>query len=151
MASVSRTNHNPTVMKMINPFVKFLVRRGWGSIANDVMVLHWNGRKSGNSYSTPVSRFEINGQLFTQTKAPYKSNFAGGGPAELVTPSKRASYTATLVADAAAVGQRMHTVLNSQGIKKGSRALGLKIRGEPSVAELAEFVAADGAAIIDFE
>ncbi len=150
MASVSRTNHNPTVMKMINPFVKLVVRRGWGSMANDVMVLHWIGHKSGNSHSTPVSRFEIDGQLFTQTKAPYKHNFVGGRPAELETPGERAAFTATAIADPATVGQRMRTVLDTLGIKKGSRALGLKIEGQPTAAELAEFAAADGAAIIDF-
>ncbi len=150
MASVIRNNHNPTVMKMINPFVRLGVRRGWGPMANDIMVLHWIGHRSGKSYSTPVSRFEIEGQLFTQTKAPYKANFVGGGPAELETHDRRAAYTATAVTDPTAVGHRLRTVLDVLGTKKGARALGLKIEGEPTAADLVEFAAADGAVIIDF-
>ena len=146
--SISRHERNPTRMKILNRVMKFLVGRG--SMADNLMVLHWMGKKSGDSYSTPVSRFEIDGQLFTQTNAGYKANFVDGGPAELEYGGKRNAYVGTVTSDATVVGERMRSVLDEWGIKKGSRALGLKIEGEPTPAELAEFAAADRAVVIDF-
>jgi len=151
MAIVERANHNPRVMRVVNPLMKFLVVRGWGSMADQVMVLHWTGKKTGKTYSTPVSRFDLNDQLFTQTKAGYKSNFVGGGPAELVFGGRRSAYVGTVIDDTQVVGERMRSVLDALGIKNGSRALGLKIEGEPTTAELAEFASEDGAVVIDFE
>ena len=151
MATVERANHNPRVMSVVNPLMKFLVGRGWGSMADQLMVLHWTGKKSGNTYSTPVSRFELDDKLFTQTKAGFKSNFVGGGPAELEFGGKRGAYIGTAIDDTEVVGQRMRSVLDSLGVKKGARALGLKIEGDPTTAELAAFASEDGAVVIDFE
>lgn len=151
MATVERANHNPRVMKLVNPLMKFLVVRGWGSMADQVMVLHWTGKKSGQTYSTPVSRFDLDDQLFTQTKAGYKSNFVGGGPAELVFDGKRGAYIGTTISDTEVVGQRMRSVLDALGIKNGARALGLKIEGDPVTAELVAFASEDGAVVIDFK
>ena len=151
MATVERANHNPRVMKIVNPLVKFLVARGWGRVADQIMVLHWTGKKTGTAYSTPVSRFDLDDQLFTQTKAGYKSNFVGGGPAELVFDGRRRAYVGTTIDDAEVVGRRMRSVLDALGIKDGSRALGLKIDGEPTTEQLVEFASRDGAVVIDFE
>ena len=151
MATVTRANHNPTVMKVMNPVMKFLVARGWGPMADQVMVLHWTGKKSGKAYATPVSRFELDGRLFTQTKAGYKANFVGGGPAELLFGGSRRAYTGTVVDAPDVVGERMRSVLDALGTKDGARALGLKIEGDPTTAELVEFASGDGAVVIDFE
>lgn len=60
-------------------------------------------------------------------RAGYKSNFVGGGPAELEFDGKRSAFIGTAIDDRQIVGQRMRSVLDASGIKDGSRALGLKI------------------------
>ena len=94
---------------------------------------------------------DLDDQLFTQTKAGYKSNFVGGGPAELEFGGRRGAYTGTVIDDTQVVGERMRSVLDAMGVKQGSRALGLEIEGDPTTAELAEFAARDGAVVIDFQ
>ena len=150
-AEISRATPSPAVMKIINVFVTFVVERGWGAAGDRLMVLHWTGRISGARYSTPVSRLEIDGRLFTKTRARYKSNFVGGGPAELVLDGERRAFVGTTKADPRLVAERMRAVLDTLGPKHGPRALGLKIQGDPSIDELAEFAASDGLVVIDFE
>ena len=151
MATISRSTPNPRLMKAINGPVAFLIERGLGPVAAQLMVLHWTGRKSGRAFSTPVSRMELDGQLFTKTRAGYKHNFVGGGPAELVIDGERRPYTGTVIDSPDVVGQRLRAVLDAKGLKRGARSLGLTIEGDPTAAELAAFVEDDGSVIIDFE
>ena len=150
-ASISRSTPPPAVLKIMNAVVTFMVGRGWGAASERLMILHWTGRKTGLSYSTPVSRFELNGTIFTKTRAPYKANFRGGGPAELVLDGTRSAFIGTAIEDAHVVASRMRRVLDDLGPSKGARALGLRIEGDPTVEELAAFAAADGLVVIDFE
>ncbi|MEM8925715.1 MAG: hypothetical protein AAGD35_19600 [Actinomycetota bacterium] len=150
MATIKRSTPSPWVMRIMNPLVRFMVGRGWGSVSDRVMVLHWTGRKSGTAYATPVSRLDIDGRLFTKTRAGYKHNFVGGGPAELILDGKRRRFTGTVIDEPDAVGHRMRSVLDARGIERGARSLGLAIEGDPTIDELAAFAAADGAVVIDF-
>ncbi|MEM6703570.1 MAG: hypothetical protein AAF690_12725 [Acidobacteriota bacterium] len=151
MATIARSVPSPRVMGLVNPMVKFIVNRGCPPVAKQLMVLHWTGRKSGRAFSTPVSRLEHDGRLFTKTRAGYKHNFIGGGPAELVLDGERRKFVATAVESPDAVAERMRSVLDELGTRKGARAFGLKIEGNPTKAELAAFAAEDGSVVIDFE
>ncbi|MEM9656575.1 MAG: hypothetical protein AAGA65_31160 [Actinomycetota bacterium] len=115
------------------------------------MVLHWKGRKTGQAYSTPVSRREQDGKLFAMTRAGFKHNFVGGAPAELVVDGKRSPYLATAIDDPDVIGRRMRAVLDDLGPKQGARALALTIEGDPTEAELAAYAAAQGYMLLDFE
>ncbi|MEL6984329.1 MAG: hypothetical protein AAFO29_18020 [Actinomycetota bacterium] len=150
MATIVRSTPSPFVMAIVNPVVEFLVRRGRGPIAKRLMVLHWTGRKTGTAYSTPVSRHEFDGRLFTKTRAGYKYNFVGGGPAELIVDGERRPVVGTTIDDPEIVGRRMRAVLDELGTKQGARALSLKIEGDPKADELARFAADDGLVVLDF-
>jgi hypothetical protein len=150
MATITRSIPNPLVMTIVNPIVAFLLRRGWGPITKRLMVLHWTGRKTGTAYSTPVGRYELDGQLFTKTQAGYKYNFVGGGPAELLIDGERRPAMGTAIDSPEIVGQRMRAVLDELGTKQGARSLSLKIDGDPTADELARFAADDGLVVIDF-
>ncbi|MEO1056194.1 MAG: hypothetical protein AAFY28_04690 [Actinomycetota bacterium] len=134
----------------MNPIMTFIVNRGWGSVGDELMVLHWTGRKTGNEYSTPVGRHEIDGQLFTITQASYKHNFVDGGPAELVLDGQRQPFMATVVDSPEAVGHRMRALLDELGPKRGPRSIGSKIDGDPTVQELADYASRQGAVILEF-
>jgi hypothetical protein len=150
MATISRSTPSPLIMAIVNPVVKFLLRRGWAPISKRLMVLYWTGRKSGTAYSTPVGRHELEGRLFTKTRAGFKYNFVGGGPAELLIDGERLAVVGTAIDSPEVVGQRMRAVLDELGTKQGERALNLKIDGEPTADELARFAADDGLVVLDF-
>ncbi|MEM7342023.1 MAG: hypothetical protein AAF467_25500 [Actinomycetota bacterium] len=150
MATITRSTPNPKVTAAVNPIVKFFIRRGWGMVARRLMVLHWNGRKSGQAYSTPVSRYELDGRLFTQTRAGFRHNFVGGHPAELVVDGERRPVVGTLVDAPDLVAQRMRDVLAEMGPDQGSQALGVKIDGTPTIDDLTRYVTDEGVALLDF-
>ncbi|MEM9566167.1 MAG: hypothetical protein AAGA93_26335 [Actinomycetota bacterium] len=151
MATITRSTPSPLVMGIMNPVMRFAITRGFGSIGDQLMVLHWTGRKTGTAYATPVGRHELDGQLFTITKAAFKHNFVGGGPAELVLDGSRRPFTATVVDSPEVVGTRMRALLDALGPTRGARALASKIDGEPTVEELTEFASDQGAVVLDFE
>ncbi|MEM7286230.1 MAG: hypothetical protein AAF480_07750 [Actinomycetota bacterium] len=151
MATITRSTPSPRLMGIINPLVSFLVGRGRGRVAERLMVLHWTGRKTGEEYSTPVSRFDRDGRLFTNTRASYKHNFTDGWPAEIVLDGERQPFVGTAISAPELVGERMRELLDALGPKHGPRALGLKVEGDPTVDELAAHAAHEGLVVIEFE
>ena len=151
MATITRSTPSPLVMRVMNPAVKFAITRGWGPGTDELMVLHWTGRKTGTAYSTPIGRHEHDGQLFSITQASYKHNFVGGGPVELVLDGVRRPFTATLVDDPEIVGRRMRALLDTLGPKRGARALASRIDGDPTIEELATYASNQRAVILEFE
>ncbi|MEM9466971.1 MAG: hypothetical protein AAGA90_16480 [Actinomycetota bacterium] len=149
--TIERSLPNPKLIKLLNPLVTFLVGRGWTGASRSFMVLHWTGRKSGKAYSTPVSRYEIEGRITTTTKAGYRHNFAGGAPAELVLDGERRAFTGTLIDDPDEIGRRLRALLDAQGFDGEGKAFGAKITGDPTVEELAAYAADVGTVLIEFE
>lgn len=147
MAQITRKSPNDTFLAVVNPVVKFLIGRGWGP--KNMMVLNWTGRKSGRPFATPVSRFEVDGQLFTTTPQPWGSNFEGGYNASLTIEGKNRPITGTRVADPDEVAQRLVNVYAQMG-KDMERAMAITIEGAPGIDEFAAFAAADSLQIIDF-
>ncbi len=150
MATITRSTPGPLIMKVMNAAVTFALNKGWGP-TDQLMVLHWTGHKTGTAYSTPIGRHEHHGQLFSITQAGYKHNFINGGPVELVLDGDRQPYTATVVNDPNIVGQRMRELLDTLGPKRGARAMGSKIDGDPTTEDLAAYAANLGAVILNFE
>ncbi len=151
MATITRSAPNPSLTRIVNPAVKVAVTRGWGPLTDQLMVLHWTGRKTGTAYSTPIARHEHHGQLFSITQAGYKHNFRGGAPVELVLDGHRRPFTATAVDSPEIVGQRMRALLDILGPKRGARALATKIDGDPTIEELATYASNQGTVFLDFE
>ena len=151
MATITRSTPSPAVMKIMNRALKFAITRGWGPATDELMVLHWTGRKTGTAYSTPIGRHEHHGRLFSITQAGYKHNFVGGGPVELVLDGVRRPFTATVVDDPEVAGQRMRALLDTLGPKRGARALACRIDGDPTIEELASYASSQRAVILDFE
>lgn len=149
MASVTRKSHNPFVLKLINPIVRAMLTRGKGP-TKEMMLLAWEGRKSGRSFSTPVSRFEVDGRLLTSTSAGWRWNFVDGHMADVTVDGEERRVSGTIISDPDAVGDGLRAIIDGMGVKAAQRALALAIEGEPTVDELSEFAAADGLNLIEF-
>jgi hypothetical protein len=151
MANLRPSDISDLQIRLLNPVVRQLVRRGVGSAARDMMVVHWEGRKSGKAFSTPVSRFAGEGEaVFMTTTASYKHNFVDGWPAMLQLGKQRHEAVGLLVSEPGAVAARLESVLEDLGPKRGQRNLGLQFDTQPTTAEFVALVEDTGWAVIDF-
>lgn len=70
-----------TLYAFINPVVKFILSsKLHGMMSRNTVLLEFKGRKSGKTYTTPVSYHETNGQLhcFTDKANKWWLNLQGG-------------------------------------------------------------------------
>ncbi len=149
MAEITRHQPSPLFLRVANPIFGWMLSNGRGP-TDDMMVLHWRGRKSGRAFRTPVSRFELDGRTFTTTSAPWRHNFSGGHPAQLDLDGERRNVVGNLVDDPASVGETMMAVTDVLGAKSAARALGIKIEGQPTAEDFSAFAAADKTTLVEF-
>lgn len=147
MAKLTRAQPPRLAITVLNPVMRWLLRRGKGP-TNHMMLLSWNGRRSAKPYSTPVSRFEVDDRLFTTTASPWKHNFDGGHPVDVTIAGRLRSMRGTLVDDPAAVGAAQRRVIDELG-NDAQRAMALRYDEEPTVEALAQLAAAEGIVLIE--
>ena len=104
MATVTRNRPSKLAITVLNPVMRWLLRRGKGPTGH-MMLISWNGRKSGKAYSTPVSRFEIDGRLLTTTASPWSANFVGGHPVDVTTDGRLRAMRGTVIDDPVVPGE----------------------------------------------
>ena len=69
----------PVFFKILNPIMKSLLKSPLHSLASErIMIITFTGRKSGKEYSTPVSYFKENGEIFCFTHGGWWRNIDGG-------------------------------------------------------------------------
>lgn len=88
---------------VLNPVVRRLAPTRWGSRL-PVAVLRVTGRRSGRRFDVPVGVHEVAGQRLVFTDAPWRLNFRGGAPAELLSGGRLTTVHVRLVEDPAEVG-----------------------------------------------
>jgi deazaflavin-dependent oxidoreductase (nitroreductase family) len=74
----------PTIPPYVNQTLKLLLRSpAHGMISKSILLITFTGRKSGKSYTTPVS-YSIHGdQVYIFTHATWWKNLLGGAPVTL--------------------------------------------------------------------
>ncbi|OBG45168.1 hypothetical protein A5672_09380 [Mycobacterium alsense] len=136
--------HPPSaLLRLVNPVLGFLLRTPLaGPARKQLMVLSFIGRKSGKSYSIPVSAHVIDHELYALTGAAWKQNFRDGAPARVVYDGKATDMHGELIRDRAAVSDLFHRCAESYGVQRAQRMIGLKFRDPriPSREEFAEAV-----------
>jgi hypothetical protein len=136
--------HPPSaVLRLINPVLRSLLRTPLaGPARKQLMVLSFTGRKTGRSYSIPLSAHVIDNDLYALTGASWKQNFRGGAAAEVVYDGKTTPMHGELIRDRAIVSDLYLRCVQSYGIQRGQRMTGLKFREQriPTLDEFAEAV-----------
>jgi len=134
--------HPPdALLKVVNPALRFLLKTPLGGALNQFMVLNFTGRKSGRSFSIPVSAHHLDGALYAILEAQWKYNFRDGAPAEVTTGGKTTRMRGELITDTATVADIVHRIASNYGAKKAQQSMGLKFQGG-TVGSLAEFTEA---------
>lgn len=83
-SSVSQEKQASSVPPLLNRFMSALLRSPLHGIASrSVMLITFTGRKSGRSYTTPISYLREGRQVTGFTGAPWWRNLAGGAPVTL--------------------------------------------------------------------
>lgn len=74
----------PTVPPFLNTTMKFMLRSPLhGMVSKTVLLITFTGRKSGKTYTTPVSYSQEDGQVTIFTHATWWKNLSSGTPVTL--------------------------------------------------------------------
>jgi deazaflavin-dependent oxidoreductase (nitroreductase family) len=80
-ANMSQT---PTIPPYVNQAMKFILRSPMHAmVSKSVLLITFTGRKSGKSYTTPVSYSQNDGQVTIFTHAGWWKNLSDGAPVTL--------------------------------------------------------------------
>jgi len=106
-----RNAHPPALaMKIMNPVNRAVARTPLGRLLGPVVLLEFDGRRSGKHYAVPVMTYDYDGATVVFTDARWASNFIGGAPVRL--RRRGLSYTGFAeVADAAEAAVALRAVL----------------------------------------
>jgi hypothetical protein len=147
-------SHPPdAVLRAVNPILRALLRTPvMGPARKQLMVLSFNGRKTGRRYSIPVSAHRIDTDLYALTGAPWKQNFRDGATAEVLLDGKSTTMRGELIKDRAAIADLYRRSAESYGVKTAQRMMGLKFRDQriPTLEEFGEAIDRDHLGAIRF-
>jgi hypothetical protein len=145
-------SHPPAaILRAVNPIMRFLLRTPLsGAARKQMMVVSFNGRKTGRRFSIPLSAHQIDNDLYAMTSAPWKHNFREGATAEVLHDGKTTTMRGELIQDREVVADLSRRCAESYGVKRAQRMMGLKFRDQriPTVEEFAEAVDRDHFAAI---
>lgn len=107
-----RNVHPPEwlMKKIVNPINRTVGRSPLGRLMGPVVVLEFDGRKTGKQYAVPVMSYDYNGATVVFTDGRWAANFKGGAPVVVHRRGRKYSGSAEL-ADRDEVGAALRTVL----------------------------------------
>jgi hypothetical protein len=137
---------------VVNPLVSLLLRSPLhGLVSDDLALITFTGRVSGEEYTTPVGYHELDdGRTLVLTHSDWWRNLRGGRPVTLRIRGEDREAVATPETDPEAVADDLRALAEAVG-PGNLRRLGLEYDGEglPSRAALRE--AAEGTVILEME
>jgi deazaflavin-dependent oxidoreductase (nitroreductase family) len=97
---MSDTTSAPTIPPFLNRAMSFVLRSPvHGVVSKAIMLITFTGRKSGKTYTTPVSYSERNGEVVVFTHANWWQNLRGGAPVTMRIRGEEFQGLAEPVAD----------------------------------------------------
>jgi hypothetical protein len=139
-ATQARPQRPPDLIyKIVNPTLKFLLYSPLhGLMSKRLMVLNFQGRKSGKPYSIVVGYHAEGDTVLVTTQARWAKNLAGGAPVHLRLRGRKRSGTAQLLTDIDAMSAAYATLLS--GAPELGQFIGVRLdgAGKPVAAEVAD-------------
>jgi len=107
---------------VVNPIMSFLLRSPLhGLLSGSLMLLVYEGRKSGKRYSIPVGYMRAGDRLLVFSHAGWAKNFVGGGPVALRLRGELRPATASLVSDPVTIAEAVRKFVANQGEQMATR------------------------------
>ena len=126
--AVERIRPPEAIIKVGNPIFDWLLRsRLHGLVDEHFMLVRFRGRKTGRSYTLPVGRRTIDGRLGVLTNSPWRVNFRGGAPVEVILEGELQRGRAELVEDPEAMARIYANLIEEYGHEQAGRRLGIRI------------------------
>jgi hypothetical protein len=122
--AVERRHPPKPVMRLVNPLMRRLVGRG--RAGDQVLPLHYVGRRSGRQFDLPAGYHLIDGVVSVFTNSGWRHNFAGGQDIEITLKSVRQPAHVVLCDDPDEVADIYGWLINELGTARASRRLGLR-------------------------
>ncbi|NRQ31647.1 nitroreductase family deazaflavin-dependent oxidoreductase [Nonomuraea sp. NN258] len=137
-------------MRLFNPMVRNEIRKGaYTKSMENLILLHFHGRKSGKLYEIPVMKQDINGRLGVFTDAGWRANFRGGMEIEVFDRGVRSTMTARLENDPEALADIAQKMIRENGLESmGQLGMVLTVPREPTREELVEAAARHNLGIV---
>lgn len=142
--------------KVVNPIMKTLLRSPLHRlVSKHLMLLTFEGRNTGKTYSVVVGRHELDGRLVVPTGTTgrrWRLNFRGGAPAMVTLEGRYLHGRGELVEDPEEVA-RIHRLLLERLGLKNARHLGLRVNADrwPTKEELKAVLAGRGVISIELD
>ncbi len=94
-------------------------------VSKNVLLLTFTGRKSGRSFTTPISYWRNQGKLVVFTGSPWSKNLRGGALVQITIQGIELQGFAELIEDRAIVVEMTRAYLTEKGVKN-ARMIGLQ-------------------------
>lgn len=112
------------VLTVVNPAVKVVSKTPLGRMLGSVGVLRFTGRRSGRTLEIATGIHDIgNGEYGVFSSSPWRHNFHGGAPVEVLISGKHRKGRAELIEDPAEIGRAFQVAMEHASL----RTLGLVI------------------------
>jgi hypothetical protein len=134
-AKVASVPPPKAVIAVANPVVKLMSRTPLGRVLGPVGVLRFTGRRSGRPLEIATGIHDIGGGAYgVFSSSPWRLNFRGGVPVEVLVGGRRRHGRAELVEDRAEIGRAFLVAMEHASL----RTLGLIVEKghQPTAAEL---------------
>jgi hypothetical protein len=111
--------------RVVNPVLGGLLRSPLHSlISKRLMLLSFQGRKSGKRYTIPVGYLEKGSRIFVISHSSWSKNFGSGAPVSLRLRGKQVNGTARLIRDAGQIAEVVQMSVEQHG-EEMARRMGL--------------------------
>lgn len=116
--------------KVVNPAMMGILRSPWhGLLSNDLMILIFDGRKSGKRFMIPVGYLREGNRLYLFSHSSWAKNFIGGAPVAMRLGGKLVRGTARVVDDPAIIRKTLQLMIAKRGEGMAER-MGLATRDD---------------------
>jgi hypothetical protein len=139
------------LVRLVNPLVRRLVAKGVG--ADQLLVLHLRGRRTGRAYDLPVGYYLVDGVMTVLTDSAWRHNVAEPTEVAATVAGVRRPFRASLQDDPDEVAGVLAGLVARLGVTGPGRRLGLRVRVDrpPTRDELADLVRRTGLTAVRLE
>ena len=128
----------PVFFRVLNPIMKAVLKSPLhSSVSGRIMIITFTGRKSGKEYSTPVSYFKENREIFCFTHGGWWRNIDGGAQVMVRVQGKDHQGFAEAISDDSEYKSE-HLAKMLKAIPSDARYYGVNLdaNGEPDIDEV---------------
>ena len=146
--AVERAHPPKWLMPLINPVMRWLIDKG--RFAGRLLLLEFDGRRSGRRFRIPVGYRYLDGRRVVLTNSGWRHNLEHGADISVVQGGTRMPVHAELDADPGAVAAVYDRIIGDIGWQRAGRQLGIRINVDrrPTRTELEDLARRSGLSVV---